>query len=636
MRKFLNDPWPLIIFIIAFSIRLFYLSEIKDHPFFTNPQLDSQHYDDWAWGIAQGNWIGGDKVFFASPFYAYFLAISYSIFGHEYLAVKLIQIFSGSVTWVVTYWIGKELFSKKVGIVAALVGAFYSYSIFLDGELLKNSLAAFTTTLAIYTALKAKKKDSAMSWLISGILLGITALNQPNALLFIPLFAVWGIDWSRGLKGLLPVSLFVIGSVLAISPATIRNYIVEKDVVLISYNGGINFFQGNNIESDGGMLTSKLYKLIPQREEGRTREIPEKALGRELKSSEISQYWFSLGKRFIYETPLAFIKHTIKKLLLFWNWYEVPDNIDYYFFKQFSKILSLPLPSFGFLAPLALLGLFLSIGEWRRHLLSYGIISVFMVSIVMFYVIGRYRLPIIPLLCIYAGNTLIVMYNRIRERDYKRVILIALILTGIGVVSNLTILRYPPEHSQKILGNIYMKKEMFREAIQEYGSAIKAFPFDSSLRLSYAGSLEKAGFKEEALDEYKRLLSFQLDISTKAKINSAIGSILLGKGDRVGAIKAYEETLRLDSNLPEVLNNLAWLYFLADKRLGDARAYAEKALSIEPDTPEYMDTLALILMKEGKKKEAAKLFRDALAINPTSVEIGSHFKEAEGMDQRKK
>ncbi len=636
MRKVLNDPWPLIIFVIAISIRLIYIIEIRDHPFFTNPQLDSRHYDDWAWGIAQGNWIGGDKVFFASPFYAYFLAIVYSIFGHKYFVVKLIQIFLGSATWVVTYWIGKELFSKKVGIVAALIGTFYSYSIFLDGELLKNSLAAFTTTLAIYTALKAKKKDSALSWLISGILLGITALNQPNALLFIPLFAVWGTDWSRGLKGLLPVSLFVMGSVLAISPAAIRNYIVEKDVVLISYNGGINFFQGNNLESDGGMLTSKLYKLIPQREEGRTREIPEKALGRELKSSEISQYWFSLGKRFIYETPLSFIWHTIKKLLLFWNWYEVPDNIDYYFFKQFSKILSLPLPSFGFLAPLALLGLFLSIGEWRRHLLSYGIISVFMVSIVMFYVIGRYRLPIIPLLCIYAGNTLIVTYNRIRERDYKKVILIALILTGAGVVSNFKILRYPPEHSQKILGNLYMKKEMFGEAMQEYRSAIKAFPFDSSLRLSYATSLEKSGIKDDALNEYKRLLSFELDISTKAKINSAIGSIFLEKGDRVGAAKAYEEALRLDNGLPEALNNLAYLYLLEGKRLKDAETYVGKALAIEPDTPEYLDTLALILMKEGKRKEAVKLFRDAILINPKSIEIRRHLKEAEEMSQRKK
>ena len=244
MRRVLNDPWPLIIFIIALSIRLFYLSEIKDHPFFTNPQLDSRHYDDWAWGIAQGNWIGGDKAYWASPFYAYFLAIIYRIFGHDYLIVRLIQMFLGSATWVVTYWIGRELFSKRVGIIAALIGVFYSYSIFLDGELLKNSLAAFTTTLAIYAAMKAKDKDYLISWIISGILLGITALNQPNVLLFIPLFAIWGFNWSRRKsRYMLSVCLFVLGNVLVMSPVTIRNYIVEKDIVLITYNGGIQYLR---------------------------------------------------------------------------------------------------------------------------------------------------------------------------------------------------------------------------------------------------------------------------------------------------------------------------------------------------------------------------------------------------------
>lgn len=630
MKKVFNDPWPFIIFLISISIRLIYIVEIKNHPFFANPQLDSRHYNDWAWGIAQGNWIGGDKAYWASPFYAYFLAVVYRIFGHDYLIVRLIQIFLGSITWVVTYWIGKELFNKKVGIIAALIGAFYSYSIFLDGELLKNSLAAFTTTLAVYAAMKAKDKDSFALWTISGILLGVTALNQPNVLLFIPLFTVWGFNWKRrGLRDILLLCLFVFGNVLVIAPVTIRNYIVEKDFVLITYNGGINFFQGNNSESDGGMLTSRLYKLIPQREEGRTREMPEKALGRKLKSSEISHYWFSLGKRFIFDDPLAFIKLTFRKFLLFWNWYEVPDNIDYYFFKRFSNILSLPLPSFGFLAPLALLGLFLSLTEWRRHLLSYGVISVFMVSVVMFYVIGRYRLPIIPLMCVYAGNTVFTTYNCIRKGAYKKVILVALVLMGIGIISNLKVLKYPPEHSQQILGNLYMKKEMFREAAQEYRGAMKASPLDSSLRLSYAASLEKAGIKDEALGEYKRLLSFDLDLATKAKINSAIGSIFLEKGNRVEAIKAYEEALRLNDNQPEVLNNLAWLYLSEGRKLREAENYAGKALEIEPDTPEYLDTLGLILMKEGKKKEAAKLFRKAWAIKPEAVDIREHLREAE-------
>lgn len=629
MRRVVKDPWPLIIFGIALSIRLFYLSEIKDHPFFTNPQLDSQHYDDWAWGIAQGNWIGGDKAYWASPFYAYFLAIIYRIFGHNYVVVGVLQVFLGSVTWMATYWIGEELFSKRVGIIAALIGAFYSYSIFMDGELLKNSLAAFTTTLAILLVLKAKKKDSSALWLISGLNLGLTVLSQPNVLLFIPLFISWGVDWKRrGRRDIVSICAFIFGAAFIISPATIRNYIVEKDFVLVTYNGGINFFQGNNIESDGGALTSKLYKLIPQREEERTRGVPEKSLGRKLKSSEISKYWFFLGKRFIYENPKTFVRLTFKKFLLFWNWYEVPNNVDYYFVKRSSTVLSLPLISFGIISPFVIVGLFLSLGNWRGHLLSYGIVLIFMFTLVLFYIIGRFRLPIVPFLCVYAAFSIERLYAYFKERDYKKTFIVIIAIILMGVVANLNILKYPPEHSQKILGNIYMKNEMYRDAVAEYKNALKAFPFDGPLRLSYASSLEKAGFKADALEEYRRLLSFDLDLATKAKINSVIGSILLGNNDRKGAEKAYEEALHLDDTQAEALNNLAWLYLDDGKRLKDARKYAEKALKIEPASPEYMDTLGMVLLKEGKKSRAIKIFKEALEIKPDSAELRGHLKEA--------
>lgn len=637
MRKVLNDPWPLIILGIALSIRLIYIIEVRNHPFFLDPQLDAQNYDDWAWGIAQGNWIGGDKAFFISPFYAYFLAIVYSVWGHDYFIVRLIQVFLGSLTWVVTYWIGIKLFNKRVGILASLIGAFYSYSIFMDGELLKNSLAVFTVTLTIYTVLMAKERDSTLLWFVSGLLLGISVINMPNLQLVLPLIIVWGIDYTRkASRDIFLMSIFIIGVAITVAPVTIRNYIVEKDFVLVSYAGGGTFFMGNNKDSDGGIVTTKLYKLIPQREEGRAREIPEKALGRTLKSSEISHYWFSLGKKFVYENPMAFLKLTLKKVFLFWNWYEIPDNVDYYFLKRFSMILTLPLITYGMVASFALVGLLLTVKEWRRHVLSYGIISIFMGSVVLFVVFGRYRLPIVPLLTVYAAYGIHTMANCLHERNYKRVFLIAMLLVAAWVFSNMEILKYPPEHSQRILGNIYMKKEMYREAVSEYGGAIKAFPFDSSLRLSYAASLEKADYKDKALAEYKRLLSFQLDISTKAKINSTIGSISLEKGDRVGATKAYEEALRLDDNLPEALNNLAWLYFLEGERLGDARIYAERALKIEPGSPEYMDTLGVILVKENRRQEAVELLKKALAIEPESIEIERHLGEAMGTNKTNK
>lgn len=630
----IKDPWPFIIFLLAFSIRFIYIVELRNHPFFTNPDLDSQYYDDWAWGIAQGNWMGGDKAFFASPFYAYFLAFLYRIFGHDYFVVRVLQALIGSATWVVAYWIGKYLFNKRIGILASLIGVLYSYSIFMDGELLKNSTGALTITLTIYTLLKAREKDSAFLWLMSGLLLGVSITNLPNFLLILPFVAIWGMEWQKsGLRNIFLMCVLFFGTIIAIAPVTARNYIVENDFVLVSYAGGTSFFIGNNIDADGGIATSKLFELIPQSEEQRAREIPEKAFGRKLKSSEISKYWFSLGKQFIYENPLAFVKLTFKKFLLFWNWYEVPDNVDYYFMKRFSTILALPLISFGTLIPFAITGLFLSVKDWRRHVLSYGIVLIFMASVVPFAVFGRYRLPIVPIFAVYAAYALDVLYSRSREKRYKELVLIVLSLIMLWSFSNMTIIRYPPVSSQMILGKAYMKMGMYREAVSQFRSAIKTFPFQSLLRLSYADALEKIGRKDEALNEYRGLLSFQLDPKIRANVRLAIGSILIEMGDRKGAEETYEEALRLDDKQADVLNNLAWLY-AQDGKLKEAMTYAEKALKMEPVNPEYMDTLGIIFMKEGKRQEAINLFKQALSIEPSSVEIGRHLKEVMEIDQK--
>ncbi|MFC1657747.1 hypothetical protein ACFL2P_04185, partial [Candidatus Moduliflexota bacterium] len=81
-----------LIFIFSFSVRLIYLYQVESLPFSGTLILDALDEDTWARSIAAGDWLGAEKgIFYRDPLYAYFLAITYSLFGHNLQAVTIMQ-----------------------------------------------------------------------------------------------------------------------------------------------------------------------------------------------------------------------------------------------------------------------------------------------------------------------------------------------------------------------------------------------------------------------------------------------------------------------------------------------------------------------------------------------------------------
>jgi len=81
------------------------------------------------------------------------------------------------------------------------------------------------------------------------------------------------------------------------------------------------------------------------------------------------------------------------------------------------------------------------------------------------------------------------------------------------------------------------------------------------------------------------------------------------------AVSDYESLLsKMPSNtgVTTVLNNLAYLLAENDERLSDALGYAEKALDSRPNSPIVLDTYAYVLLKNGKKEQAAEYLTAAM------------------------
>ena len=99
------------IFVVALLFRIAVLVQTAGTPYIEVANIDSESYQKWAREIVAHGWLPV-RNFYQSPFYAYFLAIIFQVFGDGPWAPRVVQIILGSLTPVVVYAIGTRLFTR--------------------------------------------------------------------------------------------------------------------------------------------------------------------------------------------------------------------------------------------------------------------------------------------------------------------------------------------------------------------------------------------------------------------------------------------------------------------------------------------------------------------------------------------
>src|SRR6185436_1306182 len=120
---------------------------------------------------------------------------------------------------------------------------------------------------------------------------------------------------------------------------------------------GQNYYTGNNFTNPYGAYgVVPFVRSNPHFEEADFRVEAEARLGRSLRESEVSAFWFEEARAHIRAHPGFATRATLRKFALFWNDFEISDSQDQYLMERESAVLRLPLLSFGVIAALALLG----------------------------------------------------------------------------------------------------------------------------------------------------------------------------------------------------------------------------------------------------------------------------------------
>ena len=622
--------------VLGLVLRLIYIAQISDAPFFDLRIGDADAYHRWALRIGEGNWLGGE-VFYQAPLYPYFLAVVYDVFGDGPAMVRFIQAVIGAGWCVLLAAAGMALFGEY-GAIAGVFLAVYPPAIFLDGLLEKSALVTFFTAVLLYLLAAGTLKFRGF---LTGVVLGLLSLTRENALLLaIPILA-WFLIENR-----LVAAAFIAGCLMVLLPVGARNYSVGGEFHLTTSQFGPNFYIGNHAGARGlyDPLVARRGNAAGEREDA-TR-LAEEASGRTLSPDEVSAFWTTRALEFIRARPGAWFGQLARKLALTFNHVEIADTESQEVYAEWSSLLRTLAPvSFGVIFCLAAIGISLTAAAWRRLWFLYAIALTYTASIVMFYVFARYRFPLVPVLMLFAAGG-IASWSKTSLPPMRRwafgALAIAAVFTYLPLedtrmdriahyinIGN-AFLQDPEKRDQaaafydKALnesprspaahfgtGMLLAQRQRPQDAVVHYRIAIEGWPDDADIRLNLALALADLGDFERSLEE--------LDAASRHRPADPValliaGKLLLKQSRPADALSAYERALAIQPNNLDALMG-SGLALTQLQRSDDAIEKYRLALKVSP-RPDTHNSLGWTLAANGRFAEAIQEFTQALALDP--------------------
>lgn len=629
--RFRLDLVGLGIFVLALSARILHILASRESPLFDHLVIDSVDFDARAMEFLRGGWPE-EGAFYQAPLYPLFLSAVYWIFGHDLLAVRVVQAVLGSFSAVLVYLIGRRCAGKAPGAVAAVLYSLYAMSIHFDSEILRPALVVFLSLLSVHLLLRAREGRGVATWAAVGLILGLASITRPTLLVFMPLAFVWAVfrggrarDGSGRAAGktshrslqsspvLLRAAVLAACTLVPVVAVTSVNYAKSRSFVPISYNGGINFYIGNNPEYDRtvGIRPGIRWDLL-------TAEPP---ADRRTDPAGWSRYYYRKAMDLALSNPRGYLALLAKKFVLFWNGHEIERNASFDNVAAYSPFVAHRLMSFRWMAPLAIVGMILA---WRRRT-AMGLPALLLISqigaTVAFFVCARYRMTSVPVLCMFAGYAAVVLVDMTRRRAPAVLLYVALgILAAVAVnVDAYGISKQRYSRPDYELALVLRREGRTDEAGRLFERASRADPDDPDPLFQTGVHLAGRGSYNEAASYF--LAAARLEPGY-ARSWFNLGLMLSRSGDTAPAVDAYERALAAQPAYWEASMGLGDA-LIGQQRYGEAVGAFQRSMELARGRRELaVSTMSLgrAQAMTGEYETALGNFDKALLLSPDSVD----------------
>lgn len=396
----------------AFVLRLWMCAEVfRTDPsaYAPSPATDMATYRAIAKNILRGEL---PERFVYQPFYsAVFLPIAFLLAGPLW-GVGILQSLCASGIVVFSALIAARIHSKTAGIVAAVLCLFSQMLFFyVPYALIEIQQCLWITALA-WLVLRASERCRMRGWVCAGLVFSFAILSRGNAWLLLPAI-LWALFSSA--RGRIPLrrsfafaAVFLVCAIAPQIPFAWHNSAASGSLSGPSAAGPTVLAIGNNPQGAPGGLP------IPYP------ETYECWMSHEKEISIPKRIW-----NWACDEPAAFLIQQIQKVFLFWDAYEIPNNIDL----QWNARGSSAFACFGIIPTGLILffgvaGSFLILFRFRRNrkcvfLISYSLSYALATS--AFYVLARFRVPILGVLSAIAAFFIASVLSAIHRRDRRMI-----------------------------------------------------------------------------------------------------------------------------------------------------------------------------------------------------------------------
>jgi len=560
---------------------------------FTLPETDMHTYWEWAKSIAQGDWLSTKQgVFYYGPLYPYWLAFWFKCFGPNYDLVHGLQVAVGLVAPLAIWDLARRLFGPREGLVAGLLVAAAAPILFYEQLLLMEGLlvaihAGFLWCVA-RVLMNGERRSSVALWsAVAGLLAGLACLGRGNfqlvAAAFIPFWYVaarWGkegvpaakesaapLDRNQEgaasprssaeplhLRPWIATGAYAAALALILGASLLRNGLVGGQWVLTTSNGPILLYIGNAPDSMGIFHYPDSFFALETKYGGDRGAVP---WARELLAAAA-------------QDPLAFANGLLRKVRIFFSGYEVADNANFYLLDRMSPVVHYNPLRWEVIVGLGLVGAWLARGSWRRQLFLYLYAAVFALSIIVVFVVGRYRLEFLLPMAVWGSVTVCRLLDLAGQRVWSRfatllAISAASILALAPAWSPAIALNAPPNFPElrpirpndySLLARAYLETQKYEKAKETLTEGFAQHPWDQTVARQLSFLLEKEGQMERAAEVLRRHLAIMPGDLEAAR---ELARVLARSGRTEESLRILEQIIQIapsDTRARELLNQV--------------------------------------------------------------------------------
>lgn len=375
-----------IILLVALCLRVLTVISLN-----LTPESDYAGYQSMAQNFISGGGMtdGVNMAFLSAGYPLLILAPVFTVSGSSILAAQLANALLGTVSVLLCYMVTRQAGAGRLGgLIAASLFALYIPSWVYAEYLAKENLMTPLMLAVIWCALRFMQHSLLSTAMLCGVLFGLLSLVG-NAALSIAGSVVLALLFASEKPACKIKCSFVILilSMITASPWIVRNYLVVGAPVVNS-NSGFNLYIGNNPSADGLFVSIKDTPMGPEWE----------SLRKEKGEIGASRVLGQLALEWIKEHPLDAIKLGVKKAILFWTppVHEGKGEQS----RSESLVRAAWLAQFLVLTICAVSGLSFKALRNRTTLILWAAVMGYTAIHMLFYVVFRYREPLMPFLCV--------------------------------------------------------------------------------------------------------------------------------------------------------------------------------------------------------------------------------------------